>query len=89
VDGKLLEHHRTPDQAPAQRLYAGPSKPRELSHDAQLYRAYLRSADRLQAQGASIHWVVLEDDLSDRVQRNQRRYSTAQCVTPSRRSEAN
>jgi DNA-binding MarR family transcriptional regulator len=60
---ELLEHHRTPDQAPAQRFYAGPSKPRELSHDAHLYRAYLRSADRLQAQGASIHRVVLEDDL--------------------------
>jgi DNA-binding MarR family transcriptional regulator len=60
---ELLELHRTPDHAPAQRFYAGPSKPRELSHDAQLYRAYLRSADRLQAQGASIHRVVLEDDL--------------------------
>jgi DNA-binding MarR family transcriptional regulator len=59
----LLEHHRTPDREPAQRFYAGPSKARELTHDAQLYRAYLRSADRLQAQGARMHRVVLDDEL--------------------------
>jgi DNA-binding MarR family transcriptional regulator len=59
----FLEHHRTPDHSPAQRFYAGPSKARELTHDAQLYRAYLRSADRLHAQGARIDRVVLDDDL--------------------------
>jgi DNA-binding MarR family transcriptional regulator len=60
---ELLEHHRTHDHASPQRFYAGPSKARELTHDAQLYRAYLRSADRLQAQGARVHRVVLDDDL--------------------------
>src|SRR5712692_8861989 len=60
---ELLDHHRTPDREPAQRFYAGPSKARELTHDAQLYRAYLRSVDRLHAQGARIHRVVLDDDL--------------------------
>jgi len=59
----LLESHRQPDQEPAQRFYAGPSKSRELTHDAQLYRAYLRSADRLHAQGARVHRVVLDHDL--------------------------
>jgi DNA-binding MarR family transcriptional regulator len=59
----LLEHQRRPDQEPGQRFYAGPSKSRELTHDAQLYRAYLRSADRLHAQGARVERVVLDDDL--------------------------
>ena len=59
----LLEQHRTPSQEPGQRFYAGPSKPRELTHDSHLYRAYLRSADRLHAQGARVHRIVLEDDL--------------------------
>ena len=60
---ELLDHHRTPEHKLPQRFYAGPSKARELTHDAQLYRAYLRSANRLQAQGARIHRVVLDDDL--------------------------
>jgi DNA-binding MarR family transcriptional regulator len=60
---ELLEHHRTPNREPAQRFSAGPSNPRQLTHDAHLYRAYLRSADRLHAQGARIQRVVLEDDL--------------------------
>ncbi len=60
---ELLERHRIPDREPAQRFYAGPAKARELSHDAQLYRAYVRSAESLHAQGARIDRVVLEDDL--------------------------
>jgi DNA-binding MarR family transcriptional regulator len=60
---ELLEHHRTVEREGAQRFYAGPAKARELSHDSQLYRAYLRSADRLAAQGARIHRVVLGDEL--------------------------
>src|SRR2546427_1332791 len=51
---ELLECHRTPDREPAQRFYAGPAKARELSHDAQLYRAYVRSAESLLAQSARI-----------------------------------
>src|SRR5712691_11670404 len=49
---ELLERHRIPDREPAQRFYAGPAKARELSHDAQLYRAYVRCAESLHAQGA-------------------------------------
>ncbi len=59
----VLESQRNPDHDPGQRFYAGPSKSRELMHDAQLYRAYLRSADRLHAQGARVERVVLDDDL--------------------------
>jgi DNA-binding MarR family transcriptional regulator len=44
----LLERHRRADRDCApQTFYAGFVKPRELSHDAQLYRAYERSAERL------------------------------------------
>src|SRR5436305_7902283 len=44
----LLERHQTRDREAAQTFYAGVAKTRELSHDAQLARAYLRSAERLQ-----------------------------------------
>jgi DNA-binding MarR family transcriptional regulator len=60
---ELLESQRDPDREPVQRFFAGPSKSRELTHDAQLYRAYFRSADRLHAQGARVDRVVLDDDL--------------------------
>jgi DNA-binding MarR family transcriptional regulator len=60
---ELLESQRHPDHEPGQRFYAGPSKNRELTHDAQLYRAFLRSAERLHAQGARVDRVVLDDDL--------------------------
>jgi hypothetical protein len=60
---ELLERHRDPEHQPAQRFYAGPAKARELAHDAQLYRAYLRAAERLQSQGARIGRVILDDEL--------------------------
>jgi hypothetical protein len=52
-----------------QTFYAGITKPRELAHDAQLYRAYLRSADRLVTRGARIRRVVLDDELKRAYQR--------------------
>jgi len=39
------------------------NRARELAHDAQLYRAYLREADRLREQGAEIRRVVLDQEL--------------------------
>jgi DNA-binding MarR family transcriptional regulator len=60
---ELLERHRNEERQPAQRFYAGPAKARELAHDAQLYRAYLRAAERLQSQGARIERVILDDEL--------------------------
>ena len=51
----LLEaHRRDRDEAREQAFYAGVSRPRELSHDVQLYRAYLREEERLRDQGAEI-----------------------------------
>jgi hypothetical protein len=60
---EVLDAHRTPGYEPRQIFYAGVAKPRELTHDAQLYRAYLRSADRLRADGARMQRVVLEEEL--------------------------
>src|SRR2546425_4326832 len=56
----VLESHRAPGAATRQTFYAGAVKSRELSHDAQLYRAYLRAAERLRAQGARVERVVLD-----------------------------
>lgn len=66
---ELLETHRSPDRESRQGFYTGPSRARELTHDAHLYRAYLRSAERLQAQGARIHRIVLDDELKREYQR--------------------
>lgn len=60
----LLESHRRDrDDGRDQSFHADVSRMRELSHDAKLYDAYLREADRLREQGAHIHRVVLETDL--------------------------
>ena len=60
---ELLEDHRRPDHEPRQLFYAGDVRERELSHDAQVYRAYLREAERLVEHDAYIHRVVLEQEL--------------------------
>ncbi len=67
---ELLERHRKTDRdGPAQTYYAGFVKPRELSHDAQLYRAYERSAERLKDKGATVTRVVLDYELKRDYQR--------------------
>jgi len=53
----------------SQTFYAGISKPRELTHDAHLYRAYCRASERLVARGARIRRVVLDDELKGAYQR--------------------
>lgn len=66
----LLEAHRSVgrDDEP-QRYYSGIAKPRELSHDSQLYRAYLHAAERLRSSGASVRRVVLDYELKRDYQR--------------------
>jgi hypothetical protein len=60
----LLESHRR-DRVDdhEQAFYADVSRPRELSHDAQLYGAYVREEERLREQGGEVRRVVLEQDL--------------------------
>ncbi|HUE87986.1 MAG TPA: hypothetical protein VMO26_18080 [Vicinamibacterales bacterium] len=59
----LDAHRRDRDDARKQAFHAGINRPRELTHDAQLYRAYLRAEERLREQGADIRRIVLEHDL--------------------------
>src|SRR5437867_285616 len=66
---ELLDSHRTREHEPAQAFYAGPHRTRELTHDAHLYRAYLRSAERLRADGARIQRIVLDYELKRDYQR--------------------
>jgi len=61
---RLLDaHRRDGGDGRHQVFHAGVSRPRELTHDASLYGAYLRAEERLYEQGAEIQRVVLEGDL--------------------------
>jgi hypothetical protein len=60
----LLESHRRDrDDDGRQTFQPGVSRARELSHDVQVYRAYVREAERLREQGADIRRVVLDGEL--------------------------
>ena len=60
----LLEAGRLDrSQEARQAFYAGVRKPRELTHDSQVYRAYLRAEARLRGAGARIERVVLDYEL--------------------------
>lgn len=60
----LLEaSRRDADWPDRQTFNHGVQKPRELKHDAEVYRAYLEEAERLHDIEANIHRVVLENEL--------------------------
>ena len=69
VRGELDErwsrrHRNKPDASQGlQKFYSGLRKPRELTHDSHVYRAYLEAAERLRGEGASIRRVVLDSEL--------------------------
>ncbi len=46
-----------------QHFYSGLQRPRELLHDAKVYQAYEREAERLREDGAVIHRVMLDTEL--------------------------
>ena len=46
-----------------QHFYSGLQRPRELLHDAKVYQAYEREAERLREDGAIIHRVMLDTEL--------------------------
>ena len=66
---EVLESHRSRDSERPQTFYTGAVKTRELSHDAQLCRAYLRAAAKLQAIGARVERVVLDYELKREYQK--------------------
>lgn len=65
----LLERHRTDQTDHRQQFYSGADRPRERSHDAQFYRAYLEAAERLRDQGGRIERVQLDRELKRDYQR--------------------
>jgi hypothetical protein len=69
----FLEANRyeRPDRShePRQTFYAGLRKPRELTHDTKVYRAYQRAAERLRGQGGGVRRVVLDYELKRDYQR--------------------
>jgi hypothetical protein len=69
----LLEANRyeRPERSyePRQAFYAGLRKPRELTHDAKVYRAYQRAEERLRDQGGRVRRVVLDYELKRDYQR--------------------
>lgn len=65
----LLERHRDGHSDHRQAFYAGADKARERTHDAQLYRAYLKAAERLQSREARVLRVELDRELKRDYQR--------------------
>jgi hypothetical protein len=62
----LLESHRRDRDGSRdhnQAFYADLKKPREVEHDAQIYRAFQREAERLHERGARVERVVLDYEL--------------------------
>jgi DNA-binding MarR family transcriptional regulator len=54
---------------PRQAFYAGLRKPRELTHDSKVYRAYSRTEERLREQGGRVDRVILDYELKRDYQR--------------------
>ena len=54
---------------PRQAFYAGVRKPRELTHDTKVYRAYKRAEERLRGQGGGVRRVALDYELKRDYQR--------------------
>jgi hypothetical protein len=52
-----------------QRLYAGLVKPREVEHDAQIYRAYGKESKRIEQKGGTNLRVQLDFELKSQVQK--------------------
>jgi hypothetical protein len=52
-----------------QKLYSGLVKPREVEHDTQIYRAYLKEAERIRQSGGSNLRVRLDFELKAQIQK--------------------
>jgi hypothetical protein len=53
-----------------QKLYSGMVKPREVEHDTQIYRAYLKEAERIERSGGTNLRVQLDFELKSQVQKS-------------------
>ena len=68
LEANRFERHDR-EQEPRQAFYAGLRKPRELTHDTKVYRAYQRAEGRLRDQGGRVRRVVLDYELKRDYQR--------------------
>lgn len=66
--GRALLDARQPS-GDRQALYGGLVKPRELAHDAQLYRLFQTEASRIEADGGRVTRVVLDHEIKREYQR--------------------
>lgn len=55
--------------APDQKLYHGLVKPREVEHDSQIYRAYLKEWEKIERQGGENPRVKLDFEIKSEVQK--------------------
>ena len=73
LEAHRLERNHDHRREARQEFYAGLRKPRELSHDSQVYRAYLRAEERLRSQGGRVRRVALDFELKREYQRFRQR----------------
>ena len=57
------DRDRDDGREPRQEFHHGLRRPRELTHDAQVYRAYQKEAERLREDNAIIRRVILDNEL--------------------------
>jgi hypothetical protein len=62
LEGNRHEQHGR-SWEPQQEFYAGLRKPRELTHDSKVYRAYSRAEEGIREQGGRVDRVVLDYEL--------------------------
>jgi hypothetical protein len=60
---------KTIDLSPAQRIYHGFVKPKELDHDADLYKVYQKAADEIREKGGKPTRVRLDFELKESINR--------------------
>jgi DNA-binding MarR family transcriptional regulator len=63
----FVQRNRGETDHPSQAVYAGFVKPREIHHDASLYRMYQIEAARIEQEGGRVRRVVLDYELKKRV----------------------
>ena len=63
----LRKTNQVPDDQP---IYHGLAKPREIKHDADLYRLYQKEADRIEQAGGRLVRVILDYELKRNLNRD-------------------
>jgi hypothetical protein len=75
---ELLEHHRLVNVEKQQQFYAGFVRPRELRHDASLYRVVAAERNKIESAGGKITRVILDHEFKNRLYTNSEEANTLQ-----------